>query len=137
MRKNVQSASVEYGNKLGPEGEGMDEDTIPDSEGKKKPIDWLKQRRVIREEDEKGGGILTSRRKKNLHNWNSVLSDDKLSGFQKAEIVRERAKMIQKNAEAMEKMLYVQGNSDVNEASKVNDMFIDAIEAKLAILDNC
>lgn len=47
--------------------------------------------------------------------------------------IRWKAKLIEENAEWKEQMLRVKG-SNVDDASEINDMLIDAIEAKLQIL---
>jgi len=49
-------------------------------------------------------------------------------------LIKERAKAIEEGAERMSQAIRAKGG-DPDEEEKVNDMLIDAIEAKLAILD--
>jgi len=51
----------------------------------------------------------------------------------KLDEIRRKAKMLEEDVEWKEKMMRVKG-SNIDDASEINDMLIDAIEAKLAIL---
>ena len=55
------------------------------------------------------------------------------SNQNRIEDIRRKAKMLELDVERKEKMMRVKG-STVDDASEINDMLIDAIEAKLAIL---
>ncbi len=58
----------------------------------------------------------------------------KIEGNDKAELIKEKARMIEESAVRQERLLKVAPGS-VKEENKVNDLLINAIEAKLAILD--
>lgn len=60
-----------------------------------------------------------------------------LSEFERMEIIRRKAEIMEKRAEREEQLLRAKrnGNSDVDELMAVNDRYIDAISAKLKILD--
>jgi len=82
--------------------------------------------------------------------WTKCLSDKKLSKREKCERIKEKAKEIEEMAIRKEQILSVKGGGErkpnsaavgsreekeVDEVLEVNDMLIDAIKAKLAILD--
>eukprot|EP00826_Nyctotherus_ovalis_P009449 TRINITY_DN12500_c0_g1_i10.p1 TRINITY_DN12500_c0_g1~~TRINITY_DN12500_c0_g1_i10.p1 ORF type:complete len:423 (-),score=173.64 TRINITY_DN12500_c0_g1_i10:91-1359(-) len=66
--------------------------------------------------------------------WHTDLKNDKLNSNEKYSLLMEKAKLIEEQARRKEQLLQVKGQVDLNE--NVSDMFIDAIKAKLAILEN-
>lgn len=83
----------------------------------------------------------------------SLLKDKKLNDFEKIEAVKQKAKQLEQRALEQEKIISLNKkkegkavynehllgeedpNADVERAMAVNDMYIDAIQAKLKILD--
>ena len=59
---------------------------------------------------------------------------DKHKKIDKLGKIREKARMIEQSANRKEQLMKLQG-SNVNESVNVNDMLINAIEAKLKVLD--
>jgi hypothetical protein len=66
------------------------------------------------------------------YNWKKVQNGNMLS-WDKSEIIKTKARMIEEAAER--KARYLKHAGDGYQDEKVNDMLIDALEAKLAILD--
>lgn len=96
--------------------------------------DWLTDQRRKRAED----GVSGSPMYNPPANWNKDLHNDQLSQRDKVERVKEKARVIEERAMQREQLLLLgvpttQGT--VNDTIEVNDMLIDAIKAKLAILD--
>ena len=50
-------------------------------------------------------------------------------------MIKEKAKAIETDAKRRERILAVKSTSNVDDTVEVNDMLIDAIKAKLSILD--
>ena len=64
------------------------------------------------------------------------MQDQKLSEKEKYEMIKEKAKAIEEDAKRREKILAVRSQNSVDDTIEVNDMLIDAIKAKLSILDD-
>ena len=64
------------------------------------------------------------------------MQDEKLSEKEKYEMIKEKAKAIEEDAKRREKILAVRSQNSVDDTIEVNDMLIDAIKAKLSILDD-
>ena len=105
---------------------------IPKPEDKKPPqsVDWLKDQRLKREEEQKQG------QRRRANDWERHLQDQKLSEKEKYEMIKEKAKAIEEDAKRREKILAVRSQNSVDDTIEVNDMLIDAIKAKLSILDD-
>ncbi len=70
---------------------------------------------------------------KSIDNMRATHQSNLTSNQNRIEDIRRKAKMLELDVERKEKMMRVKG-STVDDASEINDMLIDAIEAKLAIL---
>ena len=93
-------------------------------------VDWLKEQRLKREEEAKQG------MKQRAKDWERHLADQKLSEKERYELIKEKAKAIEADAKRRERILAVKSTSNVDDTVEVNDMLIDAIKAKLSILDD-
>lgn len=68
--------------------------------------------------------------------WQHDIKDEKLSMREKYERVSEKVRKLEGEAKRKEQLLIVQRrNNDVDETNEVTDMLVDAIKAKLAILE--
>jgi len=72
------------------------------------------------------------------YNWEADIKDDRLTEVEKCEKIIEKAELIEKNAKMKEKVLELKGGAVKNYelGEFVSDMFLDAIKAKLAVLEN-
>eukprot|EP00826_Nyctotherus_ovalis_P042832 TRINITY_DN4469_c0_g6_i1.p1 TRINITY_DN4469_c0_g6~~TRINITY_DN4469_c0_g6_i1.p1 ORF type:complete len:487 (+),score=246.31 TRINITY_DN4469_c0_g6_i1:326-1786(+) len=72
------------------------------------------------------------------YDWTTDLNDDKLDTNEKYSRLIGKANLIEEQARKEEKLLHVKGGTEHNPemGEHVSDMFIDAIKAKLAILEN-
>ena len=82
----------------------------------------------------------TTPKSKEYKKWESYLHDDKLSKHEKVNLIQENVKMIEEKAMRKEELLEqsavpggIYGYDYQN--NEVNDLLIDAIKAKLAMLD--
>jgi hypothetical protein len=89
--------------------------------------------RLKRDNDTKDGVGLNNKKL----DWEHDLKDNKLSKIEKVNAVQEKAKKLENGAKDKEKLLRAKGGADLIETNEVNQMLIEAIEAKLAILDEC
>lgn len=104
----------------------------PKSPRSSKDVDWLKEMRVKRQDNEKDG----NGKRPDNEDWNKVLNDEKLTPQERYELIKQKAKKIEENAQRKEQLLKANSNQiEPEQASQVNDMLIEAIKAKLAILD--
>lgn len=94
--------------------------------GGKKRIDYLTELRMNRE--------ATGANKKN---YESVMRKDDLSPSEKYELVKAQAEVLEENARRKEQLMNVKGECDRNgkAGDEVSDMYIDAIKAKLSLLE--
>jgi len=98
-----------------------------------KSVDYLKELRMKREEEERAGG---RRRAVPDSVWEKYMSDKGMTEFEKVEAVKKRAEMMEERARMDEELIrYTEGDRNVDKAMAVNDMYIEAITAKLKILD--
>lgn len=93
----------------------------------KPTVDYLQKFRYKRE-------LSNEAVKPSVLDWHSDLNDDLLNINEKYSRLMEKAKMIEEQAKRKEQLLNVRGEIDLG--NNVSDMFIDAIKAKLAILEN-
>jgi len=100
-------------------------------EAKNKKSDYLAELRKQREEKYKLS-------KPGRYNWSSDVINNKLSPAEKRERIERKAKMIEEKAKQNEKLFYIKGGVDKNVemGEYVTDMFLDAIKAKLSILES-
>ncbi len=71
-------------------------------------------------------------------NWQADIKSERIGDREKRERVERKARMIEEQAKKKEQLYYQSGGPDKNVemGQYVSDMFIDAIKAKLAILDH-
>lgn len=98
---------------------------------KAKKLDYLGELRKKREEHYGAS-------KPVKYDWTNDLKDEKLNPSEKYSRLVGKANMIEEQAKMKEKLLQAKGGTEKNPemGEFVSDMFIDAIKAKLAILEN-
>ena len=98
----------------------------------KKLPDYLTEMRLekIKNEDRNHN---TSQRKYRAYNWDKMLKNGNL--VENVEMIKQKAENLENKAKMDEKLLNTNGN-DVDLQKKVSNYLIDAIKAKLSILDN-
>ena len=69
-----------------------------------------------------------------MHNWESYR--EAANSEERIESMKERARKIETDAKRKEELIKVSRTIDVPSAMECNDMLIDAIKAKLTVLDN-
>lgn len=104
---------------------------IPKPQPKKEPIkvDWLADQRVKRQELEKDGSI----NKGNM--WKNLAEKVDLDDQTKLQMLKEKTRQLEENAIRKEQMSKIRGSTMEGNVA-VNEMLIDAIDAKLKLLDN-
>ena len=101
-----------------------------------KPIDYLKQMRQKREELEKMGIV---RRREGFAEIEQIMESG-LSQRERYDLISHRVRKLEQNTLRKEKLLKQQKGEfdeeslDVNE--EINNMYVDCIKAKLALLDD-
>ena len=100
---------------------------------KSRPPDYLAQLRKKREDS---GGPDIQHRRIGM-DWQSDMKNENLNVLQKYERIIDKASMIEERAKREERVLQAKGGADrdIAKGEFVSDLFIDAIKAKLAILD--
>ena len=104
---------------------------------KHKPLpklpDYLTEMRLekIRNEDRNNN---TSQRKYKPYNWDKMLKKGNLA--ENVELIKQKAERLEIQAKMEEKLLKTNTGYDVDLQQKVSNYLIDAIKAKLSILDN-
>ncbi len=103
---------------------------------KREPIelDYLKDIRVKRQERLAETDMREEDLPNRMYEWKGVQSNEQIDNLSKAQLLREKARAIEENAQRKEVYLRNAGD-EAADGEQVNDMLIDAIEAKLAILD--
>ena len=76
----------------------------------------------------------TSQRKYRPYNWDKMLKNGNL--VENVEIIKQKAEILENQAKMNEKLLNSNNENDINLQQKVSNYLIDAIKAKLSILDN-
>ena len=69
-----------------------------------------------------------------MHDWERV--KDGTSSLEKLDLLKGRARKIEMEAQRKEQLMKVTKTLDVPASMECNDMLIDAIKAKLTVLDN-
>ena len=116
---------------------------------KKKKVNWNMENPMIPKPQPKREGYLVDylghqRRKResssvprtHAGDWKNVQSISGLNEAQKVYLIKEKARLIEDNAKRKEQMIKITGSPDIRDACEVNDMLIDAIEAKLSLLED-
>ena len=75
-----------------------------------------------------------SQRKHKEYNWDKMLKNGNLA--ENLEKIKQKAEVLENQAKMNEKLLNNNGKDDIELQQKVSDCLIDAINAKLSILDN-
>ena len=97
----------------------------------KKLPDYLTEMRL--EKDRERNNIISQRKHKE-YNWDQMLKKGNLS--ENLEKIRQKAQVLENQAKMNEQLLNNSGKDDIELQQKVSDCLIDAINAKLSILDN-
>ena len=97
----------------------------------KKLPDYLTEMRLEKDK-EKNSNV--SQRKHKEYNWDKMLKNGNL--VENLEKIRQKAEVLENQAKMNEKLLNTNGNDDIELQQKVSDCLIDAINAKLSILDS-
>lgn len=97
---------------------------------KRPPLDYLGELRRKRAENYNASKSIR-------YNWKNDLKNKKMTTAEKYSMLVDKANMIEQDAKMNEKLLNVKGGSGKNPemGEYVSDMFIDAIKAKLAVLE--
>ena len=97
----------------------------------KKLPDYLTEMRLEKDKERNNN---VSQRKHKEYNWDKMLKNGNLA--ENLEKIRQKAEVLENQAKMNEKLLNTSGNDDIELQQKVSDCLIDAINAKLSILDN-
>ena len=97
----------------------------------KKLPDYLTEMRLEKDKERNNNA---SQRKHKEYNWDKMLKNGNL--VENLEKIRQKAEVLENQAKMNEKLLNTSGNDDIELQQKVSDCLIDAINAKLSILDN-
>ena len=97
----------------------------------KKLPDYLTEMRLEKDR-ERNSNI--SQRKHKEYNWDKMLKNGNLA--ENLEKIKQKAEVLENQAKMNEKLLNNNGKDDIELQQKVSDCLIDAINAKLSILDN-
>ena len=89
---------------------------------------------LMRLEKDKERNSNISQRKHKEYNWDKMLKNGNLA--ENLEKIKQKAEVLENQAKMNEKLLNNNGKDDVELQQKVSDCLIDAINAKLSILDN-
>ena len=95
--------------------------------------DYLTEMRLEKAKNEEKNHN-TSQRKYRPYNWDTMLKKGNL--VENVEIIKQKAEHLEKMAKMDEKLLNINNEKDVELQQKVSNYLIDAIKAKLSILDN-
>jgi len=103
---------------------------VPKPQPKKEPIkiDWLGDRRAMRQDKEKE--IMN-----NSQSWKAIATNATLDDQAKLQLLKAKTRMLEENAHRKEQMNKIRG-STMEGTVEVNEMLIGAIESKLSLLDN-
>lgn len=124
---------IVWGNPKGSRSSLTPEKGSPEGKAVNKSVDYLKALRIKR-------SLVDNNQKKNYGDkvLGSYINNPGLNGYQKLEIIKGRAEEVEKKAMRDEKLMRMNGGDnglDFEKAIAVNDMYIEAITAKLRILD--
>ena len=97
----------------------------------KKLPDYLTEMRLEKDK-ERNNNI--SQRKHKEYNWDNMLKNGNLA--ENLEKIRKKAEVLENKAKMNEQLLNSNGNDDIELQQKVSDCLIDAVNAKLSILNN-
>ena len=89
---------------------------------------------LMRLEKDKERNSNISQRKHKEYNWDKMLKNRNLA--ENLEKIKQKAEVLENQAKMNEKLLNNNGKDDIELQQKVSDCLIDAINAKLSILDN-
>ena len=97
----------------------------------KKLPDYLTEMRLEKDRERNNNA---SQRKHKEYNWDKMLKNGNLT--ENLAKIRQKAEVLEKQAKMNEKLLNNSGGDDFELQQKVSDCLMDAISAKLSILDN-
>ena len=93
--------------------------------------DYLTEMRLEKDKERNNN---VSQRKHREYNWDKMLKSGNLA--ENLEKIKQKAEVLENQAKMNELLLNNSGKDDVELQQKVSDCLIDAINAKLSILDN-
>ena len=97
-----------------------------------KSVDWLRLQRARREESGNSG-----KRRRGLQEWEKELKDNALAHADKVELIKGKAKQLEESARRREQLARLQQSEmTMSEQNEINDIYIESIKAKLAVLKN-
>ena len=99
----------------------------------KKLPDYLTEMRMEKIKNEERNHN-TSQRKYRAYNWDKMLKNGNL--MENVELIKQKAEKLENEAKMNEKLLKTNNGNDVDLQQKVSNYLIDAIKAKISILDN-
>ena len=99
----------------------------------KKLPDYLTEMRLekIKKEERNNN---TSQRKYRHYNWNKILKNGNFA--ENIQLIKQKTEHLEKRAKMSEKLLNSNCGNDLDLQLKVSNYLIDAIKAKLSLLDN-
>lgn len=103
---------------------------------RKKPVDYLQEIRNQRLKKMEDNGISVVPEKTRPEEWTNALHDNKLSMKEKYDRVTAAAKHIEQQAGRMELIERVNNSGSIQKTEDINDRYVEAIRAKLALLEN-
>jgi hypothetical protein len=96
--------------------------------------DYLLKKRIRRQEEENDTFEGEPRKYQLSMNWQKVNPQD-ITDPDQIELIREKTRALEKESQMYEEKLRISGN-DLKNPTEANDLLINAIEAKLSILQN-
>ena len=81
-------------------------------------------------------GVVVTNEKTRPEEWTNALHNDKLSMKEKYERVTAAAKHIEQQAGRMELIERHKNSGNIQNTEDINDRYVEAIRAKLALLEN-
>ena len=102
---------------------------IPKPEHNFKKRDYLVEKR-----NEKANQSETRSEYRKHINWEDEIK--KLEGDDRVNLVKEKARILEREAMKREQLMKVNSSDQTSDRNEINDMIIDSIKAKIALLDN-
>ena len=99
-----------------------------------KPPDYLTEMRVKKTNEERVSN--SSSGQDRTKHWEKMIHNNKNSLIENVEIIKMKAQELEEKAKMKEKLIHANGEINVQMQESVSGMLIDAIKAKLTILEN-
>lgn len=110
----------------------------PKEPERKKPVDYLQElkNQRMKKLEESGVDAMHQSRMAQAGDWGHALRDQKLSMKEKYDRVTAAAKQIEQQAGRMEEIERFAKNGSIDNTEDINERYVEAIRAKLALLEN-